>query len=143
MPTIAPSPHHFVVFTVDEQAYALPLDQVTRTTRMAALTPMPESAPWIAGMVNVAGRLTPVIDLRQRLGFERKPPGLSDRLLILGGQGQDCAWIVDQVSEVLEWPVSALETPPDRLFPAGTRLATGVIQQGETLILVLDSTRLG
>jgi purine-binding chemotaxis protein CheW len=142
MTTNAASHHYFVVFTVDDQTYALPLNQVSRVVRMVALTSMPEAAPWIAGFVNVTGCITPVVDLRRRLGCDSKALDPNDCLLILDVQGQNLALIVDQVSEVLEWPSAQLESPPDSLFPTQTRLPTGVIQHGESLVLVLDPSSL-
>jgi purine-binding chemotaxis protein CheW len=142
MTTSTPSPHHFVVFTVEGQSYALPLSQVSRAVRMAALTPLPEAAPWVAGFANVAGRVAPVVDLRRRLGGDHNDLDPQKRLLILDVQGQDLGLIVDQVTEVLELHSARVESPPESLFPTHMRLLSGVLQQSESLILVLDPDRL-
>jgi purine-binding chemotaxis protein CheW len=142
MPTKAANHSHFVVFTADDQTYALPLNHVSRVVRMVALTSVPESAPWIAGFINVTGTILPVVDLRRRLGGASKVIDPNDCLLIIDVPEQNFALIVDRVLEVLECPSAQLESPPDALFPNQKRLLTGVIQQGESLVLMLDPSRL-
>jgi purine-binding chemotaxis protein CheW len=142
MTTAETLPHLFVTFLVDHQLYALSLSQVSRAVRMAAITPVPEAVPWIAGFVNIAGCIVPVVGLRRRIGGGNKELNLNDRLLILNVQRQQLALIVDQVCEVLERTSSQLEPPPDTLFETHSQLISGVFQHRDDLILVLDPDRL-
>jgi purine-binding chemotaxis protein CheW len=133
-------PTHLVSFRLDRQLYALPLDHVERALRMVAITQVPEAPPWVAGVIDLHGRVIPVVDLRQRFGQSPKEPDPDDRLLVVQAQEQTVAFMVDEVTDVLEMTVHQTESPPEPL--ARSRPLTAVIRRDEGLILVLDATRL-
>lgn len=129
----------FVCFQFDRQRYAIALDYVDRVLRMAAVTPVPEAPPWVAGVINVHGQVIPVLNLRERLGHPPKAPGLEDRLLIVNVMRRTIAIMADQVTEVLEIPASDIEPAHDPL--SHSRLAAALIRREEDMILVIDSSR--
>jgi purine-binding chemotaxis protein CheW len=131
---------HYVIFRVDRQSYALHLKHVTRALRMVALTTVPDAPPWIMGVINLAGQIVPVLDLRLRLGLARREPELNDRILIVNTHDQSVAVPVDEVVKVLELIREQVEPPPPALVPS--RPLAGTIQQADDLILVLEATRL-
>jgi purine-binding chemotaxis protein CheW len=133
-------PRCFVVFRLDRQNYALPLENVTRALRMVALTPIPDTVEGVLGVINMAGRIIPVIDLRRRLGHPKRAPELNDRMLVLDLPGQTLAVIADAVLDVLELDPHQVSPPPLALAPSQPLAAT--IQQADELILVLDAARL-
>lgn len=130
----------YVVFCVDQQRYALPLEHVKRALRMVALTPVPDAPVWVNGVINMAGQVIPVIDLRQRLGHPQREPEIEDRLLVVQIQAQTVALVVDEVLQVLELALHQAAPPPPALALSRPLVAT--IQQAEGLILVLDAARL-
>ena len=95
---------HFVGFRLGGQRYALPLEQVERALRMVAVTPVPEALPWVPGVINLHGRVMPVVDLRQRFGRPSREPHPDDRLLVVQGPRRTAALMVDSATEVLEVP---------------------------------------
>ncbi len=120
--TLAAHPHR----------YALPLYAVVEVTRMVAITPLPESEPWLAGVINRRGQVTPIVELRVRLGLEHRPFTLDTPLVICTHDAHTIALLVDEVHEVI-----ALPSVPAR--QAGTaRLVAGTVQHGEQLLLLLD-----
>lgn len=134
------SPAQFVGFRLDRQRYALSLDHVERALRMVAVTSMPEAPPWVAGMINLHGRVIPVVDLRQRFGQPSKEPHPDDRLLIVQTSERTMALMVDEVTEVLEVPAQQVE-PSAGLVPDARPLAA-VIRRNGDLVLVLDAVQL-
>jgi len=130
----------FVVFLLDGERFALPLDQVQIALRMVSVTPAPDAPPWVIGVIDLHGRVIPVTDLRQRLGHPAKEPYLDDRLLVMTLAERTLALVVDEVTEVLELPGSEVETPPDPL--SDSRYLRGVVRREDGLILILDSASL-
>ena len=133
-------PAHFVCFRLGSQRYALPLDHVEQALRMVAVTPVLEAPAWLAGVINLHGRVIPVADLRLRFGHPARTPALSDRLLIVQTPGRRVACIVDEVTAVLEMPAHQVTPPPEPL--SRSRPLAAVLRRDEELILVLDAARL-
>ncbi len=131
---------HFVGFRLGKQFYALPLSHVERALRMVAVTPVPEAPPWVTGVINLHGRVVPVVDLRQRFGQPAKELHPDNRLLVVQAPGRRAALIVDEVTEVLEVPARQVEPSAD-LLP-DSRPLSAVIRRDEGLILVLDAVQL-
>jgi purine-binding chemotaxis protein CheW len=131
---------HFVTFHVGGRDYALPLEQVERALRMVALLPVPDSPPWIAGLMNLHDRVIPVLDLRRRLGLPPKDPHPDDRLIVIQSPKNTLSFMVDEVKEVIDVPLVQMEKPSGSL--ARSRPLKGVIRYEEKLILILDPDRL-
>ncbi len=133
-------PAHFVGFRLGKQSYALPLSHVERALRMVDVTPVPEAPPWVAGVIDLHGRVIPVLDLRRRLGQPTKELHPDDRLLVVQAVERTMALMVDEVTEVLEVPGHQVEPPPDPV--PKSRPLSAVIRRDEGLILVLDAVQL-
>jgi len=133
-------PRHYVVFRIDQQRYALPLDHVIRAVRMVAVTPVPDTPNSMLGIIAMAGQMLPVIDLRQLFGQAGNKPELQDVLLIIQIQDQTVATIVDEVLNILELSSEQIQSPPAAV--SQSRFFSAAVQQGDTLILVLDASRL-
>jgi len=128
-----------VIFKLDDQEYALDITNVVQVVRMVAITPMPEASEVVEGVINVRGKVIPVVDVRRRFGLPLKPYDLNTRLLITRWDGRMMALIVDVVSEVLAMPTSNIE-PPSEIAPQMERLSA-VGQLGDRLLLILDLGR--
>jgi len=129
-------PERIVLFTLDDQRYGVALADVERVVRVVAITPLPGGPPFILGVINVQGRVMPVLDLRQRFGLPERPLELSDHLLITRQNGRDLALLVDSAGEVRDCPAplltEAVELLPDLPFLAG------VVKLPDGLILLQD-----
>ncbi|WP_300526177.1 chemotaxis protein CheW [Aminiphilus sp.] len=90
----------FLVFSVAEQRFALPVEGIERVVAAAETTPLPDAPPFVLGVVNVGGEAAPVVDLRQRLGAPRRDMLLSDRFLLVRDEGRLFALLVDGVEGV-------------------------------------------
>lgn len=127
----------YVIFRVDSQKYALPLEQVVRALRMVALTPVPEMPDWVLGVINIAGTAVPVIEPAHIFCRKSKEPEVDDRLLILKAGGQTAAIVVDEVLDVFACEPEQIESPPPVLSNIGVLSAT--IRRDNALIMVLDA----
>jgi purine-binding chemotaxis protein CheW len=131
---------YYVVFRIDRQHYALPLDHVIRALRMVAFTPVPDAPNSVLGMINMAGQMLPVIDLRRLFGQKGKRPELQDLLLIVKIQDQTVAVIADEVLNILELSSKQVKSPPAAV--SQSRFLTAAFWQDDIMILILDTLRL-
>jgi purine-binding chemotaxis protein CheW len=129
-----------VVLRLGDREYGLATEVVVQVLRMVAVRPVPESPPWIAGVVNLRGRTTPMVDLRRRLGLPARAPGPADHIVVVRSGDATLGLIVDAVLEVLEVGQGEVEPPGDAAGPSGVIAA--VARAGDRLILVLDVERL-
>lgn len=130
----------FVAFRFEQQAYALPLEVVETIVRMVAVARVPEAPPWISGVIDLHGRVLPVVDLRRRFGHHARSGNPDDRLLVIRIAQGEIALVADEVTEVMDVAEEQLEDPPEAL--SRLRPLASVIRQAEGLTLVLDSDRL-
>ena len=79
----------FLVYQLAEQDFALSIYQVERVVRVATITPLAKSHPVCLGLIDVAGTMLPVVDLRALLGLSKKEIELSDMLIICKLEGNE------------------------------------------------------
>jgi purine-binding chemotaxis protein CheW len=131
--------HQLVVFTLDEQRYALALAAVERIVRMVEITPVPHTPEIVLGVINAQGRIIPVVDVRKRFGLLAHVPHPSDQLLIARTSKRAVALVVDAVSEVVT--LSDQEVVTGEMILAHLDYVTGVVKRPDGLILIHDLDR--
>ena len=126
----------YVVFTLDEQRYALHLHAVTRVVRTVEITPLPKAPEIVRGVVNVQGQVIPVVDIRKRFRLPERETELSDQLIIASTARRSVALVVDAVAGVIEHSSQEM-IPPEKILP-GTEYIEGVIRLEDGLVLIHD-----
>lgn len=91
-----------VVFTLNEQRYGLRLSAVERVVRAVEVTLLPSAPEIVLGIINLAGRVVPVMNVRQRFGLPEKESDLSDQFIIARTAMRTVALLVDSVSTLVE-----------------------------------------
>ena len=135
----APSPENKMIFSVHARLFAVPVAEVAKVYRAMQITALPDAPPMLLGVVNLGGRMLPVVDLRSRLELPAKPIDPDDRLVLLTEErtGQrPCCFFVDQVMGVVAFAQEeALE--PQQIHPHLAHALSGVGKyQGETVLLL-------
>ena len=125
-----------VVFTLDGQRFGLPLSAAERAVPMAAVSPLPGCPDTVLGAINVHGSVTPVLDLRRRLGLAASEYGPSAHLLLARTAKRVVALPVDGVHGVVEIEPGRV-APPDTVLPGIDQLA-GIAALADGLLLVND-----
>ncbi|MDP2958356.1 MAG: chemotaxis protein CheW [Longimicrobiales bacterium] len=128
-----------VVFSLDEQRYALPLDQVRRAIRVVAITPLPEAPAIVLGIIDLGGVVTPVIDLRARFNHPAQDVRLSDHLIVAATGRRTVVLLVDDTRGVIDAPPESL-VPSEDILP-GLDVIAGAIKLEDGLILIHDLER--
>jgi purine-binding chemotaxis protein CheW len=127
-----------ILLRLDGREYALPLGCVVEVVRMVALAPVPDGPSHLLGLLDLRGRVVPVLDLRRRLGLAPAEPGLSTPICVAEAAGRGFGLVADAVTDVrpLLGPLERLE-----VAPAGSPVA-GVTHVGGRLVSLLDPERL-
>jgi purine-binding chemotaxis protein CheW len=94
--------NQLVVFTLEEQRYALYLSAVERIVRMVEITPLPKAPEIVFGVINVQGQVIPVVNIRKRFRLPEQELNLTDQLVIAHTSRLTVALVVDSVSSILE-----------------------------------------
>jgi len=129
-----------LIFTLDDQRYALRLATVARVVRAAAITALPKAPEIALGVLDLQGEIIPVIDLRRRFRLPARELRCSDQFVIARANALTVALPVDGVESVLagsDEPVIA----PDAIL-GGTGLLEGVTRTEQGLVLIHDLAQL-
>ncbi len=125
-----------VVFCLDEQRYALPLVAVERTVRAVEVTPLPNAPSIVLGVIDVEGRVLPVLNLRRRFRLPEREVSPADQFLIAQTVQRTVALVVDEAQGVIERP-QATVISSTQIVP-GLDQIKGVIKLGDGLVLIHD-----
>lgn len=125
-----------VVFTLDQQVYGLPLNKVVRVIHAIEITRLPKTPEIVTGIVNVNGRILPVIDVRKRFGLATHEIDIDDQLILADTGKRQVALMVDSVTGVQAIEsyqhINAKETMPFAAFIGG------IVKMDTELILIYD-----
>ncbi|MDT8903579.1 chemotaxis protein CheW [Anaeroselena agilis] len=128
-----------VVFQLGSEEYAVSIAQVKEIIRYGGATKLPNTPPHMEGIINLRGKVIPVIDLGKRFGLERARRG-EVQALIVEAAGREVGMVVDEVSEVLRLEDNAIESAQ-----AVTRVGDflrGIGKTGDRLLIILNLDRL-
>jgi purine-binding chemotaxis protein CheW len=130
-----------VVFKVAGTEYAMPAADVVQMESYAGATPIPGAASHVAGIVQVRGRVVPVVDLRARFGLDAAARTLDSRLVIGQDGGRSVALLVDSAREVVKLDPEQLEPPPPIVADETKGFVKAVARIGERLLMLIDFKR--
>lgn len=132
----------FVTCRIAHEEFALDVLSVQEINRMVEVTRVPKAPSFVEGVINLRGRIIPVLDLRRRFGLP--PAGQTDdsRIMVVLVRQRMVGLIVDEVVEVLRIPKSSIEPPPSVGSSAGAEFTQGVGRIEDRLLIVLDLNRL-
>ena len=89
-------PAELVVFRIDEQRYALPLERVERIVRAVHVTRLPNAPRNVLGVIDIEGRIVPVLDIRRRFHLEQRPIRARDHFLIATTHHRNVILVIDE-----------------------------------------------
>lgn len=130
-----------VSFHIGGEEFGLDILRVQEIIRIQELTRVPNSPDFVDGVINLRGKVIPVIALRKRFGLEELPHDKQTRIVVVEVRGTVLGFIVDSVSEVLRIPTDTVEPPP-RLGKVEREYVSGVGKLDNRLLILLDVDRL-
>ena len=134
-----------IVFELDKEEFAVPINEVKEVIKIIEIAAVPQSPPFILGIINLRGKIIPVLDLEKKFNLFRETEKTSQHIMIAeGNSGNLLGVVVDNVSEVLKiTPESIKPTPQIINSKISSDFVKGVIvlEQPERLLLLLDIQR--
>ena len=131
-----------VTFNISNEEFGLDILKVHEIIRMLEITRIPGAPEFVEGVINLRGRIIPVIDLRKRFNFEKKEPDKLTRIVVVEIEEKIVGFIVDSVSEVLRLPSSKVEPPPPIVGGIDSEYISGVGNLDNRLLILLDLGKL-
>jgi purine-binding chemotaxis protein CheW len=128
-----------LLFKLDDRPYALRLERVVRVAPLVDITPLPAAPQIVLGVVDVAGDIVPVLDIRQRFGLPERRQRLEDALVMVNTAGRTVALLVDHVKGTIQLPAASL-IPTSAILP-GTRYFDSITQLAEGPVFIHDVDR--
>ena len=132
----------FVLFRVGSEEYGLPIGNVSSIIRYEPATPVPRAPGAVDGVINLRGRVIPVVDLTRCLFGTAFTPTAHARIIVAESEGSLVGLAVDGASEVASFPLSSvMPAPTSPLAAAAADVIAGVVRLGERLVILLDLDR--
>lgn len=127
-----------VTFFLGKEEFAIGLTDLQEIERVLTITPLPNVHPSILGVMNLRGKIVPVVDLRVKLGIPAGPLSKESRIMIVNLGEKLCGLAVDSVKEVLKIDETAVQPRPILPLNINEDVVTGVMNLDTRLILLLD-----
>lgn len=128
----------YVVFELAGASYAIDSEKVMHLEMVERVTPVPETLPYIDGVVFSRGQVLPALNLRTRFGFEKIDYSLSTRMIVCRVGERVIGFIVDSAREFRSISDESILPPPEDLSQISTDYLTGIVKLEDRLILILD-----
>ena len=125
-----------VVFTLDSQRFALPLSTVERAIRIMEIVHLPKAPEIVIGVINLHGKIIPVVNIRNRFRLPQREINLNDQLIISNTKKRPLAILIDLVLGVFEFPEKRIVSA-DKILP-DIEYIEGVAKLEEGIILIHD-----
>ncbi len=129
----------YIIFNIKDVKYGIAIENVIEVIKLLPITPLPKTPDFIKGVVNLRGKVVPIIDLRERFGYNDIELTDNARIIItLIEANKEIGLIVDSVSEVLTLSEKLIEPPMSITGSLKTDYILGIAKLEESLILLVN-----
>lgn len=131
-----------VVFMLNRAYYGVPILQVQEIVKMTEITELPNTPDFVQGIVNLRGKIIPIIDMRKRFGLPEETMDENWKILILKEEDVLFGVMVDQISEVEKVPATLIEKPPKIVAGVNGKFINGIAKTQNRLLILLDIAKI-
>ena len=131
-----------VTFSIDEEEFGVNILKVQEIIRIMEITRVPRSPEFVEGVINLRGRVIPIVDLRRRFGLAAIAHDKDIRIIVIELNSLVVGFIVDAVSEVLRIPADTVEPTPPVAAGVDSEYISGVGKLQDRLLILLDLDKL-
>jgi len=131
-----------VSFKIGNEEFGIDILKVQEIIKMVPVTKVPNSPTFVEGVINLRGKVIPIVDLRTRLGMEKAGQNKDTRIVVVDVDGKIIGFIVDSVSEVLRIPVNITEAPPEIAAGINSDFIKSVGKLEDRLLILIDLDRI-
>lgn len=128
----------FVKFSVGDEVFGVDIKQVREINKLQEMLKVPNTPPYIEGLINLRGKVLTVFNLRKRLGMENKDFDDNCKIIIVYCNDILVGFTVDMVTEIVKIDDGCIEETPPSVLNFDPRFLSGVAKVGEKLILMLN-----
>jgi purine-binding chemotaxis protein CheW len=132
-----------VTFNLEQEEYGVNILQVQEINRMVEITEVPQTEHYVEGIINLRGKVIPIIDLRKKFGMQDKEHDNKTRIVVVDVSSETVGLVVDGVSEVLRVPAGSLEETPRLIAGESNGSASAdyiksIVKLEDRLLIYLD-----
>lgn len=131
-----------VGFRIGRETFGLPISIVREIVRVPEITAVPNAPDYIEGVINLRGRIIPIVDLRKRFGQKSAEASKKNRIVVVEIGARAFGLIVNSASEVLRIPPSEIEEPSNVFQEGELDFVTGVGKLKGRLVILLDVSKI-
>ena len=127
-----------VIFDLAQEHYAVNIAAVDSIIKVQPVTKLPRAPQFVEGVINLRGKVLPVIDLRKRFGLQAEAATKDSRIVVVQMNHLEVGMVVDGVSEVLSVPPDHVEPPSPIVTTTDSEFIRGIAKVSERLVILLD-----
>ncbi|KAB1441136.1 chemotaxis protein CheW [Pseudodesulfovibrio senegalensis] len=131
-----------VTFSIGVEEFGVDILQVQEIIRTMEITNVPRAPDFVEGVINLRGKVIPIVDLRKRFGLEGREHDKHTRIIVIEISMMIVGFVVDSVSEVLRIPANTVEPPPPVVSGLESEYIEGVGNMDDRLLVLLDLNQL-
>lgn len=131
-----------LTFTIDDQSYGLDLLSVREIRAWTDVTPLPNTPPFVRGVINLRGAVVPIFDLRVRLGGGVTQPTSANVVIVVEIGDESCGLLVDTVSDILALGAESLQPVPATAADAEHTFLSALATHEDRMVALIDVNRL-
>jgi purine-binding chemotaxis protein CheW len=131
-----------VTFSISDEEFGVDILKVQEIIRTMEISKVPRAPDFVEGVINLRGKVIPIIDLRRRFGLAHKQHDKNTRIIVIEMTDVIVGFVVDAVSEVLRIPASTVEPPPPVVAGMDSEYISGVGKLENSLLILLDLDKL-
>lgn len=131
----------YVKFSVGKEEFGVDINLVREISKIQDMLKVPNTPPFIEGLLNLRGQVLTIFNLRKRLGMEDQAFDENSKIIIVWYNDIQIGFTVDKVSEIIKVEEANVEATPPSITGIDKRFLSGVIKSGEHLLLTLDLTK--
>ena len=132
----------FLTFILSKEEYGIEIRYVTEIVGIQNITQVPDMPDFIKGVINLRGKVIPVMDVRLRFDIEERPYDDRTCIVVININEQAVGLIVDRVSEVLDIPKTEIELPPKIRRSERINFIQGLGKVGDKVKILLNANKL-
>jgi purine-binding chemotaxis protein CheW len=141
--TLEEQSREYLTFRLDEEEYAVPIEQVKELRAWEPVTRVPHAEKYECGLINVRGAIVPIMDMRRRLGLKSQAYNKHTVVIMFGiqsanGKERASGAVVDALSDVVRFGDSQIQAPPQLSRKKSMKFASGVVEHKERMIVILN-----
>lgn len=127
-----------VSFNLEEEEYCIEILKVKEIIKIMKVTNLPNSPDFVEGVINLRGKIIPVVDLRKKLELPQAAHTANTRIIVVDIMNRTIGFIVDKVSEVLRIPTSILESPADLVVGINSEYINSIARYNDRLLILIE-----